>query len=124
MAAEYWHAMRPKLVSPCASEQVVIDTLPDGVGGNTQIGGCTITLAPEVWADAQVHDPGLRGWVCLLVAHEYAHTLGLPDADSPAMLTFTLAHADDPVCDQFAYGWKHLSHRDREWLAAAGLAER
>lgn len=127
LAGDYWTAMRPKLVSGCpfGPEVFLDDSLPPDIIGLTPISGCAIYVAPIVLQWATSRSPVQRWAACLLIAHEYAHTLGLPDSVEPRMMNQSgWAQADDPVCQQAAYGWWSIGHFDRMWLVAAGLAHR
>ena len=55
---------------------------------------------------------------CVLIAHEYGHTLGLPDTESIPLMSSSWGRRDDPLCDQAVYGWRWTLHEDREWIAA------
>jgi hypothetical protein len=130
LASEFWAIEQPTLSSPCLADQVIVTSMVDGVGDNgqiipasdvwaeTQLGGCTINIAPVAWALGTSGNSNTSFMMCVLIAHEYGHTLGLPDTESVAMMSSDWGRRDDPLCDRAVYGWKWTLHRDREWLAA------
>jgi hypothetical protein len=130
LAAEYWSIEQPRLRSPCLFDQVVVTQMVDGVGDNgliipasdvwaeTQLGGCAIDIAPVAWALATSGNSNTSFMMCVLIAHEYGHTLGLADSESLAMMSNNWGRRDDPLCDKSVYGWKWTLHKDRMWIAA------
>ena len=130
LAAEFWAIEQPQLSSPCLSDQVVVTTMVDGVGDNGQIipasnvwaetglGGCTIDIAPVAWALGSSGNSNTSFMMCVLIAHEYGHTLGLPDSEDVPMMSSDWGRRDDPLCDRSTYGWKWTLHKDRMWISA------
>ena len=130
LASEFWTVERPALESPCAATQVMVTQMEDGIGDNdelvpaaevwaeTALGGCTIDVAPVAWALGTSGNSGTSYMLCILIAHEYGHTLGLPDTESVPMMSNNWARRDDPLCDRAVYGWHWTLHKDREWIAA------
>jgi hypothetical protein len=130
LASEYWAIEEPQLVSPCLFDQVIVTQMIDGVGDNgtiipasdvwaeTQLGGCAIDIAPAAWALGTSGNSNTSFMMCVLIAHEYGHTLGLPDSEGVAMMSSDWGRRDDPLCDKSVYGWKWTLHRDRMWIAA------
>lgn len=130
LAATFWAVEQPTLVSPCASDQVLVTSMQDGTGDNgtilpaadvwaeTALGACTIDIAPVAWALGTSGDSSTSYMLCVLVAHEYGHTLGLSDTESIAMMSSSWSRRDDPLCDRAVYGWRWTLHDDREWIAA------
>ena len=130
LASEFWAIERPTLVSPCLSDQVLVTTMQDGIGDNNQIvlasnvwaetalGSCTINVAPVAWALGNSGNSNTSFMMCVLIAHEYGHTLGLPDSEAVAMMSSDWGRRDDPLCDKSVYGWKWTLHKDRMWIAA------
>ena len=130
LASEYWAIEQPTLRSPCLVSQVVVTTMIDGVGDNgtvipasdvwaeTQLGGCQIDIAPVAWALGRSGNSNTSFMMCVLIAHEYGHTLGLPDSEAQPMMSNNWGRRDDPLCDRSVYGWKWTLHKDREWIAA------
>ena len=130
LAAAFWTVEQPALVSPCASDQVFVTAMADGTGdggalvpaadvwAETALGSCSIDVAPVAWALGASGDSGTSEMFCVLIAHEYGHTLGLPDTESIPMMSSSWARRDDPLCDQAVYGWRWTLHKDREWIAA------
>jgi hypothetical protein len=130
LASEYWAIEQPALSSPCLSDQVLVTTMQDGIGDNGQIvaasdvwaetalGACTINVAPVAWALGASGNSNTSFMLCVLIAHEYGHTLGLPDTESVAMMSSDWGRRDDPLCDRAVYGWHWTLHKDREWLTA------
>jgi hypothetical protein len=86
LAVDYWHTVT------CPHIQVIVEPMTDAIGnlganlpasgvwGETQIGACTIYIAPGV-----VKFYGHQQIFCNLITHEYGHTIGLPDSDAPMM---------------------------------------
>lgn len=130
LAASFWAVEQPTLTSPCASDQVLVTPMQDGIGDNgmivpaadvwaeTSLGSCTIDLAAVAWALGTSGDSNTSYMLCVLIAHEYGHTLGLPDSESIAMMSSSWSRRDDPLCDRAVYGWRWTLHKDREWIAA------
>jgi hypothetical protein len=130
LASEYWAIEQPTLSSPCLSNDVLVDEMQDGVGDNgeivlasdvwaeTELDSCTINVAPVAWALGTSGDSNTTFMLCVLIAHEYGHTLGLPDTEAIPMMSSNWARRDDPLCDRSVYGWRWTLHKDREWLAA------
>ena len=130
LASEFWAIEQPNLSSPCQASQVLVDPMQDGVGDNGQIivatdvwaetalDGCTINVAPVAWALGSSGNSNTSYMFCVLIAHEYGHTLGLPDTESIAMMSSDWGRRDDPLCDRSVYGWHWTLHKDREWLRA------
>jgi hypothetical protein len=130
LAAAFWTVEQPTLVSPCVSNQVFVTAMADGTGdggalvpaadvwAETALGSCSIDVAPVAWALGASGDSGTSEMFCVLIAHEYGHTLGLPDSESISMMSSSWARRDDPLCDQAVYGWRWTLHKDREWIAA------
>ena len=130
LASEYWAIEQPTLHSPCVVNQVIVTEMIDGVGDNgqlipasdvwaeTDLGGCTIDVAPVAWALGISGNSNTTFMMCVLIAHEYGHTLGLPDSESVSMMSSNWGRRDDPLCDRAVYGWRWTLHRDREWIAA------
>ena len=134
LAAAFWKAEEPALVAPCAPGQVFVSPMQNGVGDNgtivlagnvwaeTMLGSCAINIAPVAWALGSSGDSSTSLMLCILIAHEYGHTLGLPDTEAVPMMSSDWSRRDDPLCDQSVYGWRWALPRDREWLAANHLA--
>ena len=130
LAATFWAVEQPTLVSPCAADQVLVTPMQDGIGDNgtivlasdvwaeTGLGSCTMDVAPIAWALGTSGDSGTSLMLCVLIAHEYGHTLGLQDTESVPMMSSSWSRRDDPLCDQAVYGWRWTLHKDREWIAA------
>ncbi|HXR13821.1 MAG TPA: hypothetical protein VN740_04105 [Solirubrobacteraceae bacterium] len=130
LASEFWAIERPALTSPCLSDQVLVTPMQDGIGDNGQIvlasdvwaetalGSCTINVAPVAWALGSSGNSNTSFMLCVLIAHEYGHTLGLPDTETIPMMSSNWGRRDDPLCDRTVYGWRWTLHRDREWLVA------
>jgi len=130
LASEFWAIERPALASPCLADQVLVNTMEDGIGDNNQIvlasdvwaetalGSCTISIAPVAWALGSSGNSNTSFMMCVLIAHEYGHTLGLPDTEAIPMMSSDWGRRDDPLCDRSVYGWRWTLHRDREWIAA------
>jgi hypothetical protein len=130
LASEYWAIEKPQLLSPCLFDQVIVTQMVDGVGDNgqiipasdvwaeTQLGGCAIDIAPAAWALSSSGNSNTSFMMCVLIAHEYGHTLGLPDSEGVAMMSSDWGRRDDPLCDKSVYGWKWTLHKDRMWIAA------
>ena len=130
LASEFWAIERPALASPCLADQVLVNTMEDGIGDNNQIvlasnvwaetalGSCTINVAPVAWALGTSGNSNTSFMMCVLIAHEYGHTLGLPDTEAIPMMSSDWGRRDDPLCDRKVYGWRWTLHRDREWIAA------
>ncbi|HEY1775621.1 MAG TPA: hypothetical protein VGG41_05610 [Solirubrobacteraceae bacterium] len=130
LASEYWAIEQPTLQSPCVANQVIVTGMIDGVGDNgqiipasdvwaeTELGGCTIDVAPIAWATGTSGNSNTTFMMCVLIAHEYGHTLGLPDSEGVPMMSNNWSRRDDPLCDRSVYGWKWTLHKDREWIAA------
>ena len=130
LAATFWAVEQPALTSPCVSEQVLVTQMQDGIGvdgalvpaadvwAETALGSCTIDIAPVAWALGSSGDSGTSNMLCILVAHEYGHTLGLADTEAIPMMSGSWGRRDDPLCDQAIYGWRWTLHKDREWIAA------
>jgi hypothetical protein len=130
LAASFWAVEEPALLSPCASDQVMVTSMADGVGDDgaivpaadvwaeTTLGSCEIDIAPVAWALGTSGDSGTSEMLCVLIAHEYGHTLGLPDTESIPMMSSSWSRRDDPLCDEAVYGWRWTLPKDREWIAA------
>jgi hypothetical protein len=130
LAATFWAVEQPALASPCVSDAVLVTSMQDGIGdegalvpaadvwAETALGSCTINIAPVAWALGSSGDSGTSYMLCILVAHEYGHTLGLPDTEAIPMMSNSWGRRDDPLCDQAVYGWRWTLHKDREWIAA------
>jgi hypothetical protein len=130
LASEFWAIERPSLSTSCLADQVLVTPMQDGIGDNgtivvasdvwaeTGLGSCTINVAPVAWALGTSGDSNTSFMLCVLVAHEYGHTLGLPDTESIGMMSSNWARRDDPLCDRAVFGWRWTLHRDREWIAA------
>lgn len=130
LASEFWAIERPALASPCLSDQVLVTSMQDGIGDNNQIvlasdvwaetalGSCTIDVAPVAWALGSSGNSNTSFMMCVLIAHEYGHTLGLPDTEAIPMMSSDWGRRDDPLCDRKVYGWRWTLHKDRTWIAA------
>jgi hypothetical protein len=130
LAQEFWAIEQPSLSTPCLADQVLVTPMQDGIGDNdtivlasdvwaeTGLGSCTIDVAPVAWALGTSGDSNTSFMLCVLIAHEYGHTLGLPDTESIGMMSSNWARRDDPLCDRAVYGWRWTLHGDREWIAA------
>jgi len=130
LASTFWAVEEPTLVSPCVSDQVLVTAMADGIGDDgtlvpaadvwaeTALGSCTIDIAPVAWALGTSGDSGTSEMLCVLIAHEYGHTLGLPDTESIPMMSASWARRDDPLCDRAVHGWRWTLHKDRAWIAA------
>jgi len=135
LAQAYWHVETPALAAPCPVEVFegpltaalgqsgAIEPAAD-VWAETVDGSCTIVISPEMWRAANRGDTYDTYDTCIAIAHEYGHTLGLPDEVSPAIMNFrwTKASQVDPLCGQYTYGWAKISRASRTWLTANGLA--
>jgi hypothetical protein len=130
LAREFWAIEQPSLSTPCLADQVLVTPMQDGIGDNdtivlasdvwaeTGLGSCTIDVAPVAWALGTSGDSNTSFMLCVLIAHEYGHTLGLPDTESIGMMSSNWARRDDPLCDRAVNGWRWTLHRDRMWIAA------
>jgi hypothetical protein len=130
LASTFWAVEEPTLVSPCVSDQVLVAPMADGIGedgalvpaadvwAETALGSCTIDIAPVAWALGTSGDSGTSEMLCVLIAHEYGHTLGLADTESIPMMSASWARRDDPLCDRAVHGWRWTLHKDRAWIAA------
>jgi len=130
LASEFWAIERPALASPCLSDQVLVTSMQDGIGDNGQIvlasdvwaetglDSCTINVAPVAWALGSSGNSNTSYMMCVLIAHEYGHTLGLPDTEAIPMMSSDWGRRDDPLCDRSVYGWRWTLHKDRMWIAA------
>jgi hypothetical protein len=130
LAQEFWAIEQPSLSTPCLADQVLVTPMQDGIGDNgaivaasdvwaeTGLGSCTIDVAPVAWALGISGASNTSFMLCVLIAHEYGHTLGLPDTESIGMMSSNWARRDDPLCDRAVYGWRWTLHRDRMWIAA------
>jgi hypothetical protein len=135
LAVRFWHAEYPALIPPCSNEQVFVGEMEPGASVNG-----TILPASQVWAEtflgtcniyvvSLLNDylqelNSVQQWeVCIVIAHEYGHTLGLPDETAIPMMSQNWKRRDDPLCVQYIYGWENTSHTDREWLAWHHLAK-
>jgi hypothetical protein len=58
--------------------------------------------------------------VCIRIAHEYAHTLGLGDTTHGPAILNQAATGGDPICS-LAYDPHHLSRSASDWLSAHGI---
>jgi hypothetical protein len=130
LASTFWAVEQPTLVSPCTADQVLVTSMQDGTGdggalvpaadawAETALGSCSIKIAPVAWALGSSGNSGTSEMFCVLIAHEYGHTLGLADSESIPMMSSSWARRDDPLCDQAVYGWRWTLHKDRAWIAA------
>jgi hypothetical protein len=130
LASEFWAIERPALASPCLSDDVLVTSMQDGIGDNGQIvlasdvwaetglGSCTINVAPVAWALGSSGNSNTSYMMCVLIAHEYGHTLGLPDTEAIPMMSSDWGRRDDPLCDRSVYGWRWTLHKDRMWISA------
>jgi hypothetical protein len=137
LAAAYWRVEAPALTAPCPvqvfegpltaalGEAGAIEPAAD-VWAETVDGSCDIVISPDMWRAANRDDAYDIYNTCIAFAHEYGHTLGLPDEASPAIMNFawTPASEVDPLCGQYTYGWSKISAASRAWLTANGLAHR
>jgi hypothetical protein len=79
-------------------------------------------LHPNHYHAAPGTGPWARAYACAIIAHEYGHVLGLPDSDvGLRIMDGRAVRYDDPLCNRAAYGWNRIGHKDRLWLAGAGL---
>jgi len=135
LAASYWHVVAPALVAPCpvhVFEGPLTAALGDAgvtepasnVWAETVDGSCQIVISSDMWRAVNRGDTYDTYNTCIAFAHEYGHTLGLPDAPSPAMMNanWTKASRVDPLCAQYTFGWSKISQASRTWLTANGLA--
>ena len=130
LAGEFWAIEQPTLSSPCLADQVLVTQMQDGIGDNgtivpaadvwaeTALSACTIDVAPVAWALGTSGNSNTKYMLCVLIAHEYGHTLGLPDTEAVSMMSSNWARRDDPLCDRAVYGWRWTLHKDREWIRA------
>ncbi|HLW95455.1 MAG TPA: hypothetical protein VKS25_08770 [Solirubrobacteraceae bacterium] len=130
LAGEFWAIERPTLSSPCLADQVLVTQMQDGIGDNgtivpaadvwaeTALSACTIDVAPVAWALGTSGNSNTKYMLCVLIAHEYGHTLGLSDSEAVPMMSSNWARRDDPLCDRAVYGWRWTLHKDREWIHA------
>jgi hypothetical protein len=137
LAAAYWRVEAPALTAPCPvqvfegpltaalGEAGAIEPAAD-VWAETVDGSCNIVISPDMWRAANRGDAYDTYNTCIAFAHEYGHTLGLPDEASPAIMNFawTPASEVDPLCGQYTYGWSKISTASRTWLTDNGLAHR
>lgn len=135
LARAYWHIEEPTLAGPCPV-QVFEGPLTAALGqagaiepasdvwAETVDGSCDIVISPSMWQAANRGDTYDTYNTCIAFAHEYGHTLGLPDEPMPAIMNFkwTKASQVDPLCGQYTYGWSKISEASRTWLTANGLA--
>jgi hypothetical protein len=130
LASEFWAIEQPTLNSPCLSDQVMVTQMQDGIGDNgtivpaadvwaeTALSSCTIDVAPVAWALGTSGNSNTNYMLCVLIAHEYGHTLGLADSEMFPMMSSDWARRDDPLCDRAVYGWRWTLHKDRMWIRA------
>ena len=130
LASEFWAIEQPALSSPCLSDQVTVTQMEDGIGDNgtivpaadvwaeTALSSCTIDVAPVAWALGTSGNSNTNYMLCVLIAHEYGHTLGLADSEMFPMMSSDWARRDDPLCDRAVYGWHWTLHKDRMWIRA------
>ena len=149
LAAEYWDARLPSRKPSCGPETVTVEDMAaaQGNGGQivsgnriwaeTAIDGCQIGLSPNFWAFLNHQPPYTSQWTvtgtmrgdtalaCATIAHEYGHTLGLGDTAHGIGLLNGNGNSklDDPYCNKYAWGWKHLSHQDKLWLIGASISQ-
>jgi hypothetical protein len=135
LAQVYWRIEEPALAAPCPV-QVFEGPLTAAVGqagaiepasdvwAETVDGSCNIVISQNMWQAANRGDTYDTYNTCIAFAHEYGHTLGLPDEASPAIMNFrwTKASQIDPLCGLYTYGWRKISPASRAWLTANGLA--
>jgi hypothetical protein len=135
LAQAYWQIEEPTLAAPCPvqvfegpltaalGEAGAIEPATD-VWAETVDGSCNIVISPSMWQAVHRGDAYDTYNTCIAFAHEYGHTLGLPDAPTPAIMNFkwTKASQVDPLCGQYTYGWSRVSGASRSWLTAHGLA--
>jgi hypothetical protein len=134
LAATYWRAIYPSLRAPCSPERVLITPMIDAAGNDgtnvpasliwaeTALDQCTIDISGSMWRSLQSTNPAMEYAICTTFGHEYAHTLGMPDASqSPGqMLNANPNVRRDPLCSRMAYG--RVSLAAHEWLVGHGLA--
>src|SRR5579862_7147531 len=129
LARAYWHVVDPTLTAPCPVE-VFEGPLTAALGNagaiepasnvwaETVDGSCQIVISADMWGAVNRGDTYDTYNTCIAFAHEYGHTLGLPDAVSPAMMNakWTNASRIDPLCAQYTFGWNKISQASRTWL--------
>lgn len=137
LARAYWHVEAPTLVAPCPVH-VFEGTLTAALGNagaivpaanvwaETVDRSCQIVISADMWHAVNRGDSYDTYNTCIAFAHEYGHTLGLPDGVSPALMNanWTKASRLDPLCAQYTFGWSKISKASRLWLTAHGLARR
>jgi hypothetical protein len=114
------------------------------VWAETRLGNCQITIGRAAWKEIR-HAPAVggkygvctvvwrgstgicttNGWsqydVCVRIAHEYAHILGLADtAEGPAILNQQAA-GGDPICSRTFFPHR-LGHAAKRWLRSHGYS--
>ena len=137
LARADWHVVAPTLVAPCAV-RVFEGPLTAALGNagatepasnvwaETVDGSCQIVISSDMWRAVKRDDTYDTYNTCIAFAHEYGHTLGLPDEANPAMMNanWTKASRVDPLCAQYTFGWSKISRASRIWLTVNGLAHR
>lgn len=116
-----------------------------GVWAETELDSCEIDVSPDLWGfltlpgygpnidvevqtarnafdDVPAHGRWAVAYGCAVLTHEYGHTFGLDS--EPFGIGMPIMQEgnrlDVPPCNLLAYGWRHISHKDRLWLIGAG----
>jgi hypothetical protein len=128
IAVSYWRTTAPATAPACGAESVLLAPMVSATGNDgasvsanrawaeTGLGSCTITLSPSLWRYAQYRAKNVRYTVCVVLAHEYGHTIGLSDTSAPGAMNESVT--TNPLCGLRILGWARLGFAARRWLLA------